>query len=41
MAKAYRLLRGILNTAVEDDLIKKNPCRIKNAGVEVPRNVPC
>ncbi|MFB9721091.1 tyrosine-type recombinase/integrase [Planobispora longispora] len=40
VAKAYRLLRGILNTAVEDDLIKKNPCRIKNAGVERPEERP-
>ncbi|WP_239393645.1 site-specific integrase [Frankia sp. CiP3] len=28
----YRLLRAILTTAVEDDLITKNPCRIKGAG---------
>jgi integrase len=40
VAKAYRLLRGILNTAVEDELIKKNPCRIKNAGVERPAERP-
>lgn len=40
VAKAYRLLRGILNTAVEDELIKKNPCRIKNAGVERPDERP-
>ncbi len=33
-AKAYRLLRGILNTAVEDERIKSNPCRIKGAGDE-------
>lgn len=31
-AQAYRLLRAILNTAVEDDAIPANPCRIKNAG---------
>ncbi|GAA2776435.1 hypothetical protein GCM10020219_054110 [Nonomuraea dietziae] len=42
MAKAYWLLRGILNTAVEDELIKKSPCRIKNAGVERPdERAPC
>lgn len=29
--KTYRLLRGILNTAVEDGLIARNPCRIKGA----------
>lgn len=31
-AKAYRLLRAILNTAVDDGRIKRNPCRIKGAG---------
>lgn len=34
VAKAYRLLRAILNTAVEDGLIRRNPCRIKGAGIE-------
>lgn len=34
VAKCYRLLRAILNTAVDDELIAKNPCSIKNAGVE-------
>lgn len=33
-AKAYRLLRAIMNTAVEDGLIRRNPCRIKGAGSE-------
>ncbi|MET7697567.1 tyrosine-type recombinase/integrase [Streptomyces sp. NPDC005485] len=33
-AKAYRLLKGIMETAVDDDLIKRNPCRIKGAGKE-------
>lgn len=33
-AKAYRLLRAIMNTAVDDGLIKRNPCRIKGAGSE-------
>ena len=33
-AKAYRLLRAILNTAVDDGLIRRNPCRIKGAGNE-------
>jgi integrase len=32
VAKAYRLLRAVLNTAVEDELIRRNPCRIKAAG---------
>jgi integrase len=31
VVKAYQLLRAILNTAVEDELIRRNPCRIKRA----------
>ncbi|MFG2023621.1 tyrosine-type recombinase/integrase [Streptomyces sp. NPDC048825] len=34
VAKAYRLLKGIMETAVDDDLISRNPCRIKGAGKE-------
>ncbi|MFC6560245.1 tyrosine-type recombinase/integrase [Nonomuraea cavernae] len=34
LAKAYRLLKAILTTAVDDQLIKRNPCRIKGAGQE-------
>lgn len=34
VAKVYRLLRSILNTAVEDELLDANPCRIRNGGVE-------
>lgn len=33
-AKAYRLLRAILNTAVTDERITRNPCRVEGAGVE-------
>jgi integrase len=33
-AKSYRLLRAILNTAVEDERIARNPCRIRGAGIE-------
>ena len=33
-AKAYRLLHAILATAVADELIARNPCAIKGAGVE-------
>jgi integrase len=33
-AKAYRLLRAVLNTAVDDELIRRNPCRIKGADQE-------
>ena len=34
VAKAYRLLRAILNGAVEDGLLLRNPCTIRGAGVE-------
>jgi integrase len=33
-AKAYRLLKSILATAVDDGLIRRNPCRIKGASAE-------
>lgn len=33
-AKCYRLLRAILNTAIEDHHLVANPCTIKGAGVE-------
>lgn len=33
-AKSYRLLRAILSTAVEDNRIVANPCRIRGAGIE-------
>jgi integrase len=32
IAKAYRLLHAVLNTAVDDELIARNPCRIRGAG---------
>ena len=32
-AQAYRVLRTILSTAVQDDLLAANPCQISNAGV--------
>jgi integrase len=32
VAKAYQLLKSILATAVGDELIRRNPCRIKGAG---------
>src|SRR5215217_7079187 len=34
VAKAYRLLHAVFATAVDDRLIKRNPCRIKGAGNE-------
>jgi integrase len=33
-AKAYRLMRTILNTAVRDGLLAANPCNIEGGGVE-------
>lgn len=40
-AHAYALLRVILATAYEDELIKNNPCRIRGAGQPpAPRQVP-
>mgnify|MGYP005994415269 FL=1 len=33
-AKAYRMLRAVLNTAVKDELIVRNPCRLDGAGQE-------
>lgn len=40
--KAYRLLRSILATAVDDDVLVKNPARIRSAGQEqaIERRVP-
>jgi integrase len=39
---AYRALRAIFNTAIQDDLILKNPCRVKGAGTDrsAERTVP-
>jgi integrase len=34
VAKAYRLLKAIMNTAVDDGLLRRNPCRIKGGGQE-------
>lgn len=35
VAKSYRLLKAILETATDDELIRRNPCRIRGAGKEV------
>ncbi|MGH9247686.1 MAG: tyrosine-type recombinase/integrase [Acidimicrobiales bacterium] len=42
IAKCYRLLRAILNTAIEDHHLVANPCRIKGAGIETSeeRSIP-
>ncbi|WP_067974618.1 site-specific integrase [Nocardiopsis trehalosi] len=34
VAKAYRLMRAVMNTAVRDRLVKENPCRVEGAGQE-------
>ncbi|MDT9682561.1 tyrosine-type recombinase/integrase [Streptomyces sp. TRM76323] len=35
VAKSYRLLKAIMETAVDDELIRRNPCRIRGAGKEM------
>jgi integrase len=40
VAKAYALLRTIMGTAVEDELIRRNPCQIKNGGTVVTPERP-
>lgn len=40
VAKCYRLLKAILETAVDDELIRRNPCRIKGAGKEAAAERP-
>jgi integrase len=40
-AKAYRLLRAVLTTAVEEDkILPRNPCRIRGAGEERAQERP-
>ncbi|MDQ2957151.1 MAG: hypothetical protein M3Y42_09325 [Actinomycetota bacterium] len=39
-AKAYRLLRAVLNTAVADGVLQRNPCQIPGAGSEHPAERP-
>ncbi|MFE2017708.1 tyrosine-type recombinase/integrase [Streptomyces sp. NPDC059499] len=34
VAKSYRLLKAVMETAVDDELIRRNPCRIRGAGKE-------
>ena len=34
VSKAYRLLKSVLTTAVDDELIRRGPCRIKGAAAE-------
>lgn len=40
VAKCYRLLHAIMNTAVADELLVRNPCNIKGAGQEDPDERP-
>ena len=40
VAKAYRLLRAVMATAVDDEVIMRNPCRIRGAGVEAAAERP-
>lgn len=40
VAKGYRLLHAIMNTAVADELLVRNPCNIKGAGREDPDERP-
>lgn len=40
IAKAYRLLRAIMNAAVDDGRVVRNPCRIKGADQERPPERP-
>lgn len=40
IAKAYRLLKAIMNTAMNDGLICRNPCWVKGAGQEQPGERP-
>lgn len=40
-AKAYRLVRAVLNTAVDEDrILARNPCRVKGADQESPAERP-
>jgi hypothetical protein len=39
--QAYAVRRAVLNTAVADDLLQRNPCRIKGAGQAYSQNVRC
>lgn len=33
VVRAYQVLRAIMHTAVDDELVQRNPCRIKGAGI--------
>lgn len=37
-ARAYALLKSVMSDAVEDELVPKNPCRLKTAGKPIPKH---
>lgn len=40
VAKSYRLMKAVMSTAYDDELIRRNPCRIRGAGEEHPEERP-
>ncbi|MDJ1131523.1 tyrosine-type recombinase/integrase [Streptomyces iconiensis] len=40
VAKSYRLLKAVMETATDDELIRRNPCRIRGAGKESAEERP-
>jgi integrase len=41
LAKSYRLLRAVMNTAVDEDkIVQRNPCRVRGADRETPDERP-
>ncbi len=40
VAKSYRLLKAIFNTAADDELVRRNPCRLAGAGSEASPERP-
>ncbi len=36
VVKAYRLMKAIMSTAVDDGIVQRNPCRVRGAGVHQP-----
>jgi integrase len=40
IAKCYRLVHAILETAMDDEILRRNPCRIRRAGREEHRERP-
>ena len=40
VSASYRLLRAIMNTAVQDEILVRNPCTIRGASVDRPTQRP-